>query len=51
MRQFFSIDHLITAEALPRDFPATTVREASASVDGFTYQMYEHDALRRNIHD
>jgi RNA-directed DNA polymerase len=47
-RQFFSIAHLITAEALYAAFRGLR-KKASAGVDGVTYQMYEKDAAR-NIH-
>jgi len=39
-RQFFSIAHLITAEALYAAFRGLR-KKASAGVDGVTYQMYE----------
>jgi group II intron reverse transcriptase/maturase len=44
-RQFFSIAHLITAEALYAAFRNLRKR-ASAGVDGVTYQMYEKDAAK-----
>src|SRR6267378_6459973 len=44
-RQFFSIAHLITAEALYAAFRGLR-KKASAGVDGVTYQMYEKDAAR-----
>jgi group II intron reverse transcriptase/maturase len=44
-RQFFSIAHLITAEALYAAFRNLRKR-ASAGVDGVTYQMYERDAAK-----
>jgi len=44
-RQFFSIAHLITAEALYAAFRSLRKR-ASAGVDGVTYQMYERDAAK-----
>jgi RNA-directed DNA polymerase len=44
-RQFFSIAHLITAEALYAAFRGLR-KKASAGVDGVTYQMYEKDAAK-----
>src|SRR6266481_7039618 len=44
-RQFFSIAHLITSEALYAAFRGLR-KKASAGVDGVTYQMYEKDAAR-----
>src|SRR6266446_93444 len=44
-RQFFSIAHLITAEALYAAFRGLR-KKASAGVDGVRYQMYEKDAAR-----
>ena len=44
-RQFFSIAHLITAEALYAAFRGLR-KKASAGVDGVTYQMYEKDVAR-----
>src|SRR6266403_972623 len=44
-RQFFSIAHLITPEALYAAFRGLR-KKASAGVDGVTYQMYEKDAAR-----
>jgi RNA-directed DNA polymerase len=45
-RQFFSIAHLITPEALYEDFRGLR-KKASAGVDGVTYQKYEKDAARK----
>src|SRR5271156_3998994 len=47
-RQFISIAHLITAEALYAAFRGLR-KKASAGVDGVTYQMSEKDAAR-DIH-
>src|ERR1039458_803544 len=44
-RQFFSIAHLITPEALYAAFRGLR-KKASAGVDGVTYQMYEKDTAR-----
>ncbi len=44
-RQFFSIAHLITPEALYAAFRGLR-KKASAGVDGVTYQEYEKDAAR-----
>jgi RNA-directed DNA polymerase len=44
-RQFFSIAHLITPEALYAAFRGLR-KEASAGVDGVTYEEYEKDAVR-----
>jgi RNA-directed DNA polymerase len=44
-RQFFSITHLITPEALYAAFRGLR-KKASAGVDGVTYQKYEKDAAR-----
>src|SRR5260370_7979995 len=51
-RQFFSIAHLITPEALYAAFRGLR-KKASAGVDGVTYQMYEKDAARniRQLHE
>jgi RNA-directed DNA polymerase len=46
-RQFFSIAHLITTEALYAAFRGLR-KDASAGVDGVTYEEYEKDA-ERNI--
>ncbi len=46
-RQFFSIAHLITPEALYTAFRGLR-KDASAGVDGVTYEQYEKDA-ERNI--
>src|SRR5579864_3587143 len=50
-RQFFSIAHLITPETLYAAFRSLR-REASAGIDGVTYQEYEKDAIRniRTLH-
>src|SRR5579864_299223 len=50
-RQFFSIAHLITVEELYVAFWRLR-REASAGIDGVTYQEYEKDAIRniRTLH-
>lgn len=45
-RQFFSIAHLITPEALYAAFRSLR-KEASAGVDGVTYQEYQEDAERK----
>src|ERR1700719_2355457 len=45
-RQFFSIAHLITPEALYAAFRSLR-KEASAGVDGVTYQEYQKDAERK----
>jgi RNA-directed DNA polymerase len=47
-RQFFSIAHLITPEAMYAAFRGLR-KDASAGVDGVTYEDYEKDA-ERNIH-
>jgi len=44
-RQFFSIAHLITPEALYAAFRGLR-KKASAGVDGVTYQMYEKGAAK-----
>jgi RNA-directed DNA polymerase len=44
-RQFFSIAHLITPEAMYAAFRGLR-KKASAGVDGVTYQIYEKDAAR-----
>ena len=51
-RQFFSIAHLITPEALYAAFRGLR-KKASAGVDGVTYQIYEKDAARniRQLHE
>src|SRR5467141_1869852 len=51
-RQFFSIAHLITPEALYAAFRGLR-KKASAGVDGVTYQKYEKDAARniRQLHE
>jgi RNA-directed DNA polymerase len=46
-RQFFSIAHLITPEALEAAFRGLR-KDAGAGVDGVTYEQYERDA-ERNI--
>ena len=45
-KQFFSIAHLITSEALYAAF-RNLRKKASAGVDGVTYQIYEKDAARK----
>jgi hypothetical protein len=45
-RQFFSIAHLIPPEALYAAFRSLR-KEASAGVDGVTYQEYQKDAERK----
>jgi hypothetical protein len=45
-RQFFSIAHLITPEAMYAAFRSLR-KEASAGVDGVTYQEYQKDAERK----
>ena len=45
-RQFFSIAHLITPETLYAAFRSLR-KEASAGVDGVTYQEYQEDAERK----
>ena len=45
-RQFFSIAHLITPEALYAAFQGLR-KKARAGVDGITYQQYEKDAARK----
>ena len=45
-RQFYSIAHLITPEALYAAFRSLR-KEASAGVDGVTYQQYQKDAERK----
>jgi RNA-directed DNA polymerase len=51
-RQFFSLAHLITAEALYAAVRGLR-KKASARVDGVTEQMYEKDAARniRQLHE
>jgi hypothetical protein len=44
-RQFFSIAHLITPEALYAAFRGLR-KDASAGVDGVRYEEYEKDAAR-----
>jgi RNA-directed DNA polymerase len=44
-KQFFSIAHLITPEAMYAAFRSLR-KKASAGVDGVTYQMYEKDAAK-----
>ena len=44
-RQFYSIAHMITPEALYAAFRGLR-KKASAGVDGVTYGMYERDAAR-----
>ena len=44
-RQFYSIAHLITPEALYAAFRGLR-KKASAGVDGVTYEKYERDAAR-----
>ena len=44
-RQFFSIAHLISPEALHAAF-ASLRKDASAGVDGVTYEQYQEDAER-----
>src|SRR6266404_4159308 len=44
-RQFYSIAHMITPEALYAAFRGLR-KKASAGVDGVTYDMYERDAAR-----
>lgn len=50
-RQFFSIAHLITPEKMYAAFLSLR-KEASAGIDGVTYEEYEHDAARniRQLH-
>src|SRR3974390_1900783 len=48
-RQFFSIAHLITSERMYAAFLSLR-KDASAGVDGVTYEEYEKDAAR-NIHE
>jgi len=50
-RQFSSLAHLVTPEALAAAFGSLR-KEASAGVDGVTYQEYETDAERniRQLH-
>src|SRR5579864_3610306 len=45
-RQFFSIAHLITSEALYAAFRSLR-KDASAGVDGVTYEEYQQDAERK----
>src|SRR6201993_3474414 len=45
-RQFFSIAHLITPEALYAAFRSLR-KDASAGVDGVTYEEYQRDAERK----
>ena len=51
-RRFFSIAHLITPEAMYAAFRSLR-KEASAGVDGVTYEQYEKDAERniRQLHE
>jgi group II intron reverse transcriptase/maturase len=51
-RQFYSIVHMITPEALYAAFRGLR-KKASAGVDGVTYEMYEKDAVRniRTLHE
>jgi RNA-directed DNA polymerase len=44
-RQFYSIAHMITPEALNAAFRGLR-KKASAGVDGVTYETYERDAAR-----
>jgi RNA-directed DNA polymerase len=44
-RQFYSIAHMITPEALYAAYRGLR-KKASAGVDGVTYGMYERDAAR-----
>jgi RNA-directed DNA polymerase len=44
-RQFYSIAHMITPEALYAAYRGLR-KKASAGVDGVTYEMYERDAAR-----
>jgi len=46
-RKFFSIAHLITRETMYAAFRSLR-KEASAGIDGVTYEQYERDA-ERNI--
>jgi len=48
-RQFFSIAHLITSERMYAAFLSLR-KDASAGVDGVSYEEYEKDAAR-NIHE
>ncbi len=50
-RQFFSVAHLLTPEALEAAFRSLR-KAASAGVDGVTYEMYEANAARniRQLH-
>src|SRR5712671_4244998 len=50
-RQFFSIAHLITPEKMYAAF-LNLRKDASAGVDGVTYEEYERDAARniRELH-
>ena len=50
-QQFFSIAHWITPEAMYAAFRGLR-KEASAGVDGVTYEEYERDAARniRQLH-
>ena len=50
-RQFFSIAHLITPEKMYAAFLSLR-KDASAGVDGVTYEEYEKDAARniRELH-
>ena len=51
-RQFYSIAHMITPEALYVAFRGLR-KKASAGVDGVTYEMYEKDVARniRTLHE
>ena len=51
-RRFFSIAHLITPEAMYAAFRSLR-KDASAGVDGVTYEQYENDAEGniRNLHE
>ena len=51
-RQFYSIAHMITPEALYAAFRGLR-KKASAGVDGVTYEMYEKDTARniRTLHE
>ena len=46
-RQFFSIAHLITPEAMYAAFRGLR-KDASAGIDGVTYEEYEKDAERQS---
>src|SRR3984893_8953206 len=43
-RRFFSIAHLLTPEAMYAAFRSLRRKDASAGVDGVTYEEYEKDA-------